>query len=113
MFFRIYDEKLLEKYKAIWTKIEDFKNIGFNALPFYDYRYIKIYGGKVNTNFRGLNVPEDDMECESFIAISIDPLLVYENKYYLRVYLDNCVYKIANKQMKNYLDENLFEDWIL
>ena len=23
MFFRIEDEKLLEKYKAIWTKIED------------------------------------------------------------------------------------------
>ena len=27
MSFRIDDQKLLEKYKAIWTKIEDFKNI--------------------------------------------------------------------------------------
>ena len=27
MFFRIEDEKLLEKYKTIWTKIEDLKNI--------------------------------------------------------------------------------------
>ena len=26
-FFHIDDEKLLEKYKTIWTKIEDFKNI--------------------------------------------------------------------------------------
>ena len=25
--FRINDEKLLKKYKAIWTKIEDLKNI--------------------------------------------------------------------------------------
>ena len=25
--FRIYDETLLEKYKANWTKIEDFKSI--------------------------------------------------------------------------------------
>ena len=25
MSFRIYDEKLLEKYKAIWTKIEHLK----------------------------------------------------------------------------------------
>ena len=25
MYFRINDEKLLEKYKAIWTKIEDLK----------------------------------------------------------------------------------------
>ena len=31
--FRIDDEKLLEKYKAIWTKIEDLKNIELNALP--------------------------------------------------------------------------------
>ena len=27
MSFRIDDQKLLGKYKAIWTKIEDFKNI--------------------------------------------------------------------------------------
>ena len=34
MSFRI--EKLLEKYKTIWTKIEDSKNIEFDALPVYD-----------------------------------------------------------------------------
>ena len=39
--FRIDDEKLLEKYKAIWTKTEDFKNIELNALPVYDDRFIK------------------------------------------------------------------------
>ena len=64
MSFRIDDEKLLEKYKAIWTKIEDLKNIELNALPVYDDRYIKIkirtYGDKVYTIFRGLNVPEED-----------------------------------------------------
>ena len=50
-------------------------------------------------NFRGLNVPKDDIECESFTVIFIDSLLVYDNKYYLQVYLDNCAYKIVNKQM--------------
>ena len=53
---------------------------------------------------------EDDIECKSFRVISIDSLLVYDNKYYLQVHLDNCVYKIVNKQMTDYLDENLFED---
>ena len=48
-----------------------------------------IYGDKVYTNFRDLNVPEDDIECEFFTVISIDSLLVYENKYYLQVCLDN------------------------
>ena len=41
MSFNIDDKELLEKYKAIWTKIEDFKNIELNALPVYDNRYIK------------------------------------------------------------------------
>ena len=84
--FRIDDEKLLEKYKAIWTKIENLKNVELNALPVYDDKYIKTktrtFGDKVYTNIRGLDVPEDDIECESFTVIFIDSLLVYENKYY-------------------------------
>ena len=61
MSFRIDDEKLLEKCKAIWTKIEDSKNIKLNALPVYGDIYIKTktrtFDGKVYTNFRGLNAP--------------------------------------------------------
>ena len=110
---RINGEKLLEKHKNIWSKIECLKSIELNALPVYDDRYIKTKvrtsGDKVYTNFRGLNVPENDTECESFTVISIDSLLVYENKYYLQVYLDNCAYKIANKQRTDCLDDNLFE----
>ena len=96
MSFRIDGEKLLEKYKSIWTKIEDLKNIKLNALPVYDGRCIKTkirtFGDKVYSNFRGLDVPEDDIECKSFTVISIDSLLVYDKKYHLQVYLDNCTY---------------------
>ena len=35
------DEKLLEKYKTIWNRIEDLKNIELNVSPVYDDRYIK------------------------------------------------------------------------
>ena len=38
MFSRIDDEKLLEKCKAVWTKIEDLNNIELNALPVYNDR---------------------------------------------------------------------------
>ena len=31
MSFRIDDEKLLKKYKAIWTRIKDLKNIELNT----------------------------------------------------------------------------------
>ena len=93
--------KLLEKYKAIWTKIEDLRNIKLNILLVYNDRYknpkIRTYGDKVYTNFRGLNPQEDDIESESFTVISIDSLHVDENKYYLQVYLGNCAYKNLNK----------------
>ena len=50
----------MEKYKANWTNIEDLKSIELNALAFYDDRYIdtkiRVYGDKIYTNFRGLNV---------------------------------------------------------
>ena len=86
------DNKLLEKCKTIWNKIEDLKNIKLDALPVFDDRYIKTkiktYGNKVYTNFRGLNVPKDDVELESFTVMSVDSLLGFDNKYYLQVYLD-------------------------
>ena len=44
-----------------------------------------------------------------FGIISIDSLLVYENKYYLQAYLENCAYKIVKTQMLDYLDDNLLE----
>ena len=61
------------------------------ALPTYGDRYIK---NKVNTNFdkvynifHGLNEPEGGVKCEFFTIVSIDFLLAYENKYYLKVYI--------------------------
>ena len=101
MSVQVDDRKLLERHEAICTKTEDLKNIELNALPVYDDRYItikiKTYRDKVYIYFRGLNMPEDDIEFESFTVISIDPLLVYEKKYYLQVYLCNCADKIAKK----------------
>ena len=112
IYFLIDDEKLLEKYKAIWTKIEDLKNIELDALPVFGDRYIKnkigTYSKKFYTKFHGLNVPEDDVECKSFTVISIDSLLVYDKKYYLQIYLDYCAYKTVSKQLIDSLDEIFF-----
>ena len=83
-------DKLLEKQKTIWTKIEDLKNIELGALP-VDDRYIDIkatirkYSNNIYTTFFCLDVPEDGVEYESFTVIFIDSLLVYKNKYYLQV----------------------------
>ena len=69
-----------------------------NLLSVYDDRYIKTktiaYGDKVYTSFGCLNVPGDGAKCIWCTIISIYSLLVYENKFYLQVYLDNCAYKV-------------------
>ena len=55
MSLHIDDNMLLEKYKIIWTKIEDLKDIELNALPVYDNRYTKTkirkYGDTVYDNW--------------------------------------------------------------
>ena len=50
--FGIDDEKLLEKYKAIWSKIEDLQDIELNALAVYDDRYKK----KTNSEHMAIKV---------------------------------------------------------
>ena len=55
-------------------------------------------------------MPEDDTECESFTLISIEFLLVYEKQILPGGYLDNFPYKIANKQLTDYLGNNLLKD---
>lgn len=103
-----------KKVKHFGVKIGiRFKNVEFDALPVYDARYVKsrirTYGRKVYTNLRGLNVPLNGVEYEYFITIAIDFLLVYNNKYYIKVHLKNYAYKIVNTEMMDYLDDNHFE----
>ena len=56
--FLIDNERLLEKYKTIWVKIKDLKNIDLKALSLYDNRYVKTkirtHGDKVYTTVRGI-----------------------------------------------------------
>ena len=90
----------MRNYRKNTKLFGDLKNIELNALLVYNDRYIKtkigMHGNEICTNFHGLNVSENDIECESFTAISIQFLLVYDRKYYLEVYLDNCADKTLN-----------------
>ena len=83
-----------------------------HALQVYDETCInikiRIYDHRVYTNFRGLYLLENGVKCKYFTVISIDSLLVYENKYYLQVYLDYCAYKIVDTEMVDYLDNSFF-----
>ena len=62
----------------------------------------------IKTNCCGLNVREDGVEYESIIIISIDLLLIPE-KYIQTIVNKITVDKNVDKEMKDYLDDNLFE----
>ena len=51
-------------------------------------------------------MPVDGVDCE--YVISTDYWLVYDSKYYLKVYLDNSVCKFLIKKMLDYFDEDRF-----
>ena len=68
------------------------------------------YGNKIYTNSRSsLNVSEDVIENVHFFQSFLLILFLFIRKYYLLLYLDNCAYKIVNKQMIDYFDDRLFE----
>ena len=56
--FKVIDKKLLKKYTKIWNKIKSLMSVEFDSEPVYgdNDKYIhtklRIYGGKVNTNFQ-------------------------------------------------------------
>ena len=85
----IDDGKLLEKYKLIWIKLEDLKNIEVNNLPVYHDRFIKTkfktYSDKVYTKFytkvHTKVYTKDVVECKFFTVISTDFLIAYKMNY--------------------------------
>ena len=86
---RVDDEKLLEKYKNIWTKIEDLQNTESDDFRVYDANCIKAkirtYGHNVYANVLGLNLPENGVERESFTVISIDRGYSRKKKYLVQI----------------------------
>ena len=97
---------MVQKNNKIWdvnvdntvisNLIETILSIWLDILPVYDFHL--------------LNVPEDGVECESLTIISSDSLLNYENRY-LQVYLDNCTYKIVDKQFTKLSWWQSFWNW--
>lgn len=101
MSFYIHDQKPLEKYTIIRIKIEDLKGVKLFTLSVHDDEYIrskiKADSKKVDTYFHGLGIPEYEAECEGYTITSVNSLLVYENKYCLQVYLDECLCRTVDK----------------
>ena len=113
MYLHIDDDKLLEKYKTNSIKIKDLKDIELDNLPAQNDKYIntkiRTHDDKVYTILKDQMCQEMEQNVVSFTVPSIDSLLVYDRRYYLQVYSNNCAYKIIDEQKIDYLEGNPFE----
>ena len=81
MSLKVSDNKLLRKYNKIWGKISNLMNIEFDSEPVYgdNDKYIKtkmkMYEDRVNTNFQGKKVPEENTSYKCLSLIVLDSVI--------------------------------------
>ena len=114
----IKDIQLLKSYNKVWKKIEKLMKIDFNTKTTYgdgDDKYIKtkIKTSKDNitTNFynkKGFKkAPEEKVPHKCLSIIILDSIIYVYEKYYPKVFLEECKHAKENIKTKNYIDEEL------
>ena len=75
----------------------------------YNDKYIKnkinLYNGKLNTNFHGNKIPDED-ECYACISVLLlDSVVKVGKKCYPQIVLEECKYAVKNKNIINAINE--------
>ena len=111
--FKVSDKKLLKKYNKIREKTGNLLNIEFDSEPVYGDvdKYIKtkikMYGDRVNTNFQGKKVPEENASYKCLSLIMLDSVIRVNKKYYPQTLLAECKYVIRKNKMEKLLNNDL------
>ena len=88
-------------------------NIEFDTEPVYGDgdKYIKtkikMYGGRVNTNFQGKKVPKENASYKCLSLIMLDSVIRVNKKYYPQTLLEQCKYAIRKNKMENLINNDL------
>ena len=107
MSFKVGDNKLLKKYSKIWEKVSNLMNIEFDSEPVYGDgdKYIKtklkMYGGRVSTNFQGKKVSIENASYKCSSLKMLDSVIRVNKKYYPQTLLEECKYVIRKSKMEN------------
>ena len=111
--FKVSDNKLLKKYNKIWEKISNLLNIEFDSKPVYGdgNKYIKtkikMYGGRVYTNFQGKKVPKENASYKCLSLVMLDSAIRVNKRYYPQTLLEECKYVIRKNKMENLINDDL------
>ena len=85
--------------------------IKFHSIPIYDQTYIKVkvrvFEGKIKTNFLGNEIPKDKMHYTCIACITIDFVMKMNKKNYPQNYLEECKYRVKKIQMSGLINTEL------
>ena len=114
--FMIKDDKVLEKYEEIWNVIKNKLSIKFHSEPIYEQKYLRIkvreYDGVIKTNFLGNDVLKENMHYTCIAWATIDSVMKTNKKYFPKVYLEECKYKIKKMQISRFKNTNQIQNHI-
>ena len=68
---------------------------------------IKSYGDKVNTNFQGKKIPNENASYKCLSLIMLDSVIKVNKKYYLQTLLEECKYEIKKNKKENLINDDL------
>ena len=63
---------------------------------------INLYNGKVNTNFHGNKIPNENQLHTYLSVILFDSVIKVNEKYYSQIPLEECKYAVKEKVNKSY-----------
>ena len=113
IFFKVTDKKVLKKYAQIWEKVNSLMNKEFDSEPVYadNEKYIetkiKLYGDKVNTNFKGRKLPKEKASYKCLSLIILDSVIIVNKKYYPQTLLEECKYELKKNKMEYLINNDL------
>ena len=116
MSFMIKDDDVLNKYNEIWNETKKTLNIKFHSMPVYDEKYIKAkvkeFNGVIKINFLGDEMPKEIVHNAFIACITIaSAMKIIIKKSYPEIYLEECKYKIKEKNMSDFINTELESEW--
>ena len=65
-----------------------------------------MYENKVNTNFQGKEVPNENISYDCLSLITLDSVIRVNKRYYPQTLLEECKYKIRKNKRDNHINDD-------